>query len=60
MRRTPEGTAILHSQDMVNGRDCEFETYLEPGQYVILPRTNGIMLKRPADAECDNITYLNS
>lgn len=31
----------------MNGRDTEFETTLEPGQYVVLPRTNGIALQRP-------------
>ena len=45
-----EGTKIHTVQDFVNARDCEVEIVLEPGQYVIIPRTTGIDLKRnPAD-----------
>ena len=46
-------------QEFIYGRDSEFETYLEPGQYVILPRTNGITLKRPTNAAIEDIKLLN-
>ena len=32
---------------------------LEPGQYVILPRTNGIGLKRPHAAMPEGVTLVN-
>ena len=44
LRRTSEGTSLFEVQDFINSRDTEFEATLEPGQYVILPRTNGIAL----------------
>ena len=50
LKRTPEGTSLYDVQELLYGRDCEFEVDLEPGQYVFLPRTNGIGLKRPANA----------
>jgi hypothetical protein len=41
------------------GRDCEYEVDLEPGQYVFLPRTNGIALKRPTNAAEHSHKLLN-
>ena len=32
-------------------RDCEVEIILEPGSYIVVPRTTGCAMKRPADAE---------
>ena len=32
---------------------------MEPGQYVVLPRTNGIALKRPTAAIPEKVTLLN-
>ena len=58
-QRSSEGTQLYDVQEFISGRDCEFETYLEPGQYVILPRTNGIGLKRPTNAEIEDIKLLN-
>ena len=51
MQRQTEGTSLYEVQNFVTGRDTEFETFLEPGQYVILPRTNGITLKKPSTAK---------
>jgi len=44
LQRTAEGTSAAGAQDFIYGRDCEYELTLEPGQYVILPQTNGIAL----------------
>lgn len=30
-KRTAEGTGLYEVQEFIKGRDCEFETYLEPG-----------------------------
>lgn len=46
-------------QEFIKGKDCEYDAYLEPGQYVVLPRTNGIALKRPTGAIPENISLLN-
>jgi hypothetical protein len=32
-------------------RDCEIEIILEPGSYIVVPRTTGCAIKRPLDAE---------
>lgn len=58
-KRTQEGTSLYEAQDFVHSRDTEFETHFEPGQYVILPRTNGIGLKRPTNAEIEGIKLIN-
>lgn len=36
-------------------RDCEIECVLEPGSYIVVPRTTGCSIKRPLDAEEENI-----
>lgn len=36
-------------------RDCEIECILEPGSYIVVPRTTGCSIKRPNDAEPENI-----
>ncbi len=36
-------------------RDLELEMILEPGQYLIVPRTTGCTLKRPENVEAESI-----
>ena len=36
-RRTADGTEAAGVQDFLYGRDADFELFLEPGDYVILP-----------------------
>ena len=50
LKRSIEGTCLHDVQEFIYGRDIEYEGTLEPGQYVILPRTDGIALKRPSKA----------
>jgi hypothetical protein len=38
-------------KDYVMARDCEIETVLEPGSYIVVPRTTGCAMKRPVDAD---------
>jgi hypothetical protein len=58
LKRSPEGTILHEVQDFLNNRDTEFETILEPGQYVILPRTNGIALQRPVNSNPQNVPLI--
>jgi hypothetical protein len=58
-KRSADGTSLYDVQEFVYGRDTEYETVLEPGQYVILPRTNGIALKRPVNAAIEDVKLLN-
>ena len=34
-------------------RDTEFELILEPGAYIVMPRTSGCGLRRPEDVDSD-------
>lgn len=40
---------LYEAMEYLNGRDTEMEVMLEPGQYVILPKTNGVTMKRIYD-----------
>ncbi len=41
-------------------RSVEMELILEPGQYLVVPRTSGANLKRPESAEDENIKLMDS
>ncbi len=47
MRRTEEGVELLDLKDFVQDRQVELEINLDPGSYIILPRTSGCNLRRP-------------
>ena len=50
-RRTSDGTEAAGVQNVLYGRDADYELHLEPGQYVVLPQTNGIALKTREETE---------
>lgn len=57
----PDGTVnLIESRDFVIDRQCEMEILLDPGSYIILPRTSGCLLRRPTDAPTERIKLLNS
>ena len=58
LKRAADGTNLYEVQEFLNGRDVEFDTTLEPGQYVVLPRTNGITLQKPQSQKGINPTGL--
>lgn len=41
-------------------RDTEIELILEPGNYLVVPRTTGCGLKRPDSADAESIKLLDS
>lgn len=47
LRRTEDGVELLDLKDFVKDRQVELEVNLDPGSYIILPRTSGCNLKRP-------------
>jgi hypothetical protein len=47
LRRTQDGVDLIDLKDFIQDRQCEIEVNLEPGSYIILPRTSGCTLKRP-------------
>lgn len=40
---------LLDLKDFVQDRQCEIEVNLDPGSYIILPRTTGCTLRRPQE-----------
>ena len=40
----------MHYKDYVMARDCEIECVLEPGSYIVVPRSTGCSIRRPQDA----------
>lgn len=61
LKRMPDGTVnLIESRDFVIDRQCEMEILLDPGSYIILPRTSGCLLRRPTDAPTERIKLLNS
>ena len=40
-RNGEEGTTLIQLKDNLMSRDCEIEIVLEPGSYIVVPRTTG-------------------
>jgi calpain-15 len=59
LRRTADGVDLVDLKDFVIDRQVELEVNLEPGSYIILPRTTGCLLKRPDNAAQQNVSLLN-
>ena len=51
---------LIDLKDFVQDRQCEIEVNLEPGSYIILPRTTGCHLKRPDSSPTEKVDLLNS
>ena len=47
LKRTMNGVTLVDLKDFVTDRQCELDVTLEPGSYIILPRTSGCTLRRP-------------
>lgn len=41
------GSTLIAVKDYVMARDCEIEIVLEPGSYIVVPRSTGCAIKRP-------------
>jgi hypothetical protein len=51
LKCTAEGVELVDLKDFMQDRQCEMEVNLEPGSYIVLPRTTGCTLRRPEDAK---------
>lgn len=58
LKRDQEGTKLVHYKDYVMARDCEIECVLEPGSYIVVPRTTGCAIRRPVDAEPEMVRLI--
>ena len=47
LKRVEDGVELLDLKDFVQDRQVELEVNLDPGSYIILPRTTGCNLRRP-------------
>jgi hypothetical protein len=55
-----DGSSFHIQRDYLQERSIELELILEPGQYMVVPRTTGCGLKRPENAEFDSIKLMDS
>ena len=58
-RHSDGNITLLEQKDLVFDRQCEMELDLDPGSYIILPRTTGCTLRRPPDAVPEKVNLLN-
>jgi hypothetical protein len=50
----------VNFRDFLAQRDSEFELILEPGQYLVMPRTTGCGMRRPDDVDSDYIKLIDN
>ena len=50
-RSAPDGTSLFLYKNYSTSRDCELECIMEPGSYIVVPRTTGCAIKRPSDID---------
>jgi calpain-15 len=61
LRRLQDGSiSIVYAQELEIDREVELEITLDPGSYIILPRTTGCLLRRPADALPERVQLLDA
>ncbi len=62
MKRDPETgiTSLVINKPMEQSRNVDLETVLEEGHYIVIPRTTGCNLRRPTDAENENIVLVQN
>jgi hypothetical protein len=53
------GLDLLFMKEFTAERQVELDVELEPGEYIILPRTSGTILRRPMSAKSEYIKLLD-
>lgn len=60
LRKSNDGSVTLHEvREMQFERQVDLEVDLDPGSYIVLPKTSGCTLRRPSDAVNENIKMLD-
>lgn len=54
-----QGSSLVEHKEYLIQRDTELELILEPGQYIVLPRTTGCSLRRPLQADAEAIKLID-
>jgi len=60
LRNNGTSVELMEVKDFVSRRECEIEVMLDPGDYIVLPRTTGCALKRLAEIKGKEVIELNS
>ncbi|OMJ87011.1 hypothetical protein SteCoe_11338 [Stentor coeruleus] len=61
LKRLNDGTiTVIGKKDFSINRECELEIVLDPGSYIVLPKTSGCLLRRPEDAPMERTKLLTS
>lgn len=61
LKRLNDGTiTVIGKQDFEIGRQTELEIVLEPGSYIVLPKTSGCLLKKPTDAPMERLKLMTT
>lgn len=55
-----QGSSLVVYKDYAVCRNTDVELILEPGQYIVVPRTTGCTLRRPLYAEPDEIKLMDT
>jgi hypothetical protein len=55
-----QGSQMIVHKDYLVQRNIEVEMILEPGQYLVVPRTTGCQLKRPENADQEQINLIDT
>ncbi len=50
---------MIHFKESAISRNLELECILEPGSYIVVPRTTGCGIRRPLDAYPENVRLIN-
>lgn len=59
LKRTSDGVTLVDLKDLVLERQNELDVVLDPGSYIILPRTTGCTLRRPIDAVDEHVELMD-
>jgi len=59
LKKTGDSIDLVELRDLVNERECEMDVILDPGTYIILPRTTGCTLRKPLDTKPEEVKLLN-
>ncbi len=55
LRKSGDAIDLVELRDLTTEREAEIEVVLDPGTYIILPRTTGCTLRRPVEAKPEEV-----
>ena len=58
VKKLKDTLELVELRDLVNEKESELEVTLDPGSYIIIPRTTGCTLRRPVEAKFEDIKLI--